>query len=68
MALSDTQISAGRAVQRSLARVETKHRNCPEVRALHDRLAALVASFRDDLTDDQFQAFGGGSPKTPDDD
>lgn len=62
--LTDKQIAAGRAVQRELKRAE-ENDGIGLLRSLHRALAELRDSFRSDLSDDQYQAFGGGTPKTP---
>lgn len=53
------------AVKEALGRVENRHLDSASVSVLHGRLAAAVAANRDLLTDDQFQALGGGTPKPP---
>jgi hypothetical protein len=63
MPLTPEQIDAGRAVQRQLGRCHDAHPNSLALHRLHRTLAALRDAFRNDLTDDQFVAFGGGTNK-----
>jgi hypothetical protein len=66
--LTAAQIEAGRRVKRALERAEEAHPNSLALHRLHGRLAQLVASFEGQLPAGDFEAFGGGTPKTPDDD
>lgn len=66
MPLSPEQLAAGRAVKRALERAEIAHPNSLALHQLHNRLAALRDAFRPDIPDDEFVAFGGGTPKTDD--
>lgn len=63
MPLAANQIDAGKAVRRALLRAERTHPRCPDLKALHDRLADLLEAFRPDLPDEEFVALGGGTPK-----
>lgn len=66
--LTPAQIEAGRRVKRALELAHEAHPNSLALHRLHDRLSALVATFEGQLDSGDFQAFGGGTPKTPPDD
>lgn len=66
MALNQAQIDAGHAVKVALDRAETAHPNSLALHRLHRRLAVLRDSFQGDLPAGDFEAFGGGTPKTED--
>jgi hypothetical protein len=57
MPLTPEQLAAGRAVKRALSQAEK------EMRKLHRRLAELRDAFRDDMGDEEFVTFGGGTNK-----
>lgn len=60
MPLTAAQIAAGHQVHQTLRHLEHA------TKAHHAALAELRDSFRDELEVDQFEAFGGGTPKDGD--
>lgn len=64
--ITSTQVAAGTMVHAALQSVEAAHPQCPHVRRMHRNLAALRDAFKDQMTPEQFVAFGGGTPKTDD--
>lgn len=63
---TEAQITAGRNVKRALERAEEAHPNSLALHRLHLRLGELLVSFQGEIPDTDFQAFGGGTPKTTD--
>lgn len=63
--LTREQIEAGKAVRRALERYEAEHERTPRLVDLHESLAALRESFKDQLSPEDYIALGGGTPKTP---
>lgn len=49
----------------ALAAAEEAHPGCPRLAALHARLGRALDRFSHLLTEEQYVALGGGTPKTP---
>lgn len=64
--LTDIQITRLQAIKTALIAAEHAHPRSPNLRELHARMAEAVHEGRNLMTDDQFQALGGGTPKTSD--
>lgn len=66
--MTDERFAIALKIKQAMDRAEADHPTSRSVRALHGQLTRLLFDHRDDLSDEQFVALGGGTGKTPPDD
>lgn len=65
MTLTPEQMQAGCKLRDAIQAAHKRHPDCKAVAAMHARADELREALKPQMTDDQYQTLGGGTPKTP---